>query len=168
MAASFEKQPADGGPKAEPMHLRHDSTSRVVIVPADYDLFVLSQREVVQALGERQNRIAQARQTTEDIDETFRTIREWSISRPEVRECFWSPRADDVFIGVVALDEDEGGRLHESMCELDLKLHGRFGFRLHFMLFRASETEDVNSFIDTSSKRVIYTRAFNHGSSSRR
>ena len=138
--------------------LRHDGEEHVLVhPPSDYDAFIMSQREAVEALRRHNETMSQAMQLRKQIDEMFIDIAGWARKRTSaVAKVAWAPRTDDVLIVVVASDEDPEGTLHNEMADLDLDLSDRYPFRVNFLLLRSSEAPGLQSFIPTDETRAIY------------
>lgn len=153
----------DTRPSSEVTDLRHDADGRVFVQPADYDAFMLTQRDAVGALRDHHKWIAAAEEAKQRVTDLFMDIAAWGKDH-EAALILWEPRRDEGFFAVVARDEDPGGRFHDKLALFELDLYAKYKFRLSFVMFRASEAEGVESFIVPSKGRAIY-RASASGSS---
>lgn len=133
-----------------------DRDTIVMVYPADYDVFIMSQREAVEALRDKHRAITQAEEIRKSIDELFVDIAGWCAERPDVVQALWTPRTDDVLIAILASGEDEGGELSEAVSALDLQLFDKYFFRLNLMLFRDSEADGLDRFVKPDEARQIY------------
>jgi len=140
------------------LDLTHDGDEPIFVKPADYDAFMLSQREAVEALRDRQKMISWLDEMKARIDNLFMDIAAWGKTN-RVNEIIWGPRRDEGFFAIVAADEDPDGRLQDHVAELELELDGKYPFRLNFVLFRSEEAAGVASFISPDSQRSIYRAA---------
>lgn len=140
---------------SEPIHLS-PTTSPVVMTPEDCDRFVMTQREVIEACNGQLTRVATERKVRDDINATVTDVIQWARDRNDVHSCFIAPRMDDLLIAVVAKDEDEGGALHDAMCELDLRIFQRNRLRFYWLLLRRTEAEGLDAFSDKESRVQIF------------
>ena len=134
--------------------LHHDGKGGVWVYPQDYDAFIMSQRDAVEALSQHKQTMSRALELREQIQELFVDIADWGRKRPPVARIVWAPRTDDVLVVVIIADED--ARLHEDMASLDLDLSDKYPFRINFLLLRASEETGLDSFIKPGDTRSIY------------
>lgn len=140
--------------KGTPDRLCHDSDRQVVVHTDDYDLFVMTQREVVKILQQHDKILSSAHELRDLIAGMFATIRQWAEKHESVARVVWTPRSDDALVIVIAGDEDEDGKLHEVMSELDLQLSENYSFRVSFLLLRAAEEPGLACF--AKAERPIY------------
>ncbi len=137
--------------------LHHDSDRQVVVHTEDYDLFVMTQREVVKILQQHDKKILSSAGEVRDlIARMFATIRQWAEKHEAVARVVWTPRSDDALVIVIAGDEDEDGKLHEVMSELELQLSEDNPFRVSFLLLRAAEEPGLECFAKAEMSRPIY------------
>lgn len=133
----------------------HDSDAQIVVQTEDYDLFVTTQRDAVKALQHHEAMISSADSLRQSIHAMFSEIRRWGASQKAVSQVAWTPRPDDALVIVTATNEDEEGKLHAVMAELDLLISEQYAFRVSFLLLRASEASGISSFGDEE-MRPIY------------
>lgn len=138
--------------------LSHDGSGNILVQPADYDAFLMSQRDAVDVLRNHHALIEMAEKAKEQVANLFMDIAHWGRDAGVAR-IVWGPRKSEGFFAVVASDEDPEGTVQESLSKLDYTLYHRYKFRLSFVLFRASEGEGVTGFIDPKDQRAIYSSA---------
>jgi hypothetical protein len=145
--------------------LHHSGDGNVLVQPSDYDTFLLSQRECVQALSNHHKMIEAAEQAKEQVSNLFMDIAAWGRQNG-VAAIIWSPRSDEGFFAVIASNEDDDSTVQNSLSGLDYDLSKKYNFRLSFLLFRASEAEGLASFIRDKSGKYIYSAVVSRPSGS--
>jgi hypothetical protein len=121
----------------------------------DYDAFVMSQRDAVEALKERHQMMSVFEGLKKQIDDFFMDLAQWGKGQDRIASIYWAPRTVDVLIAVVAADDDESGDLHELMSEFQLAVGDKYPFRLRFILFRNTEASGIDAFVDQGAARMI-------------
>lgn len=135
--------------------LCHDGEEIVRLEAEDYQTFFASQRECVEAVRDRRNGLAAAEAVRSQIANLFMDIVSWG-KKNGVAAIIWGPRPEEGFFAVIASDEDEDGRVQESLSRLDYQLYHKYKFKLSFVLFRKSEAEGVDSFIAPKAGRPLF------------
>jgi hypothetical protein len=140
------------------VQLSERSSGQVVLTTEDFDRFVMTQRDIVDACRGHTNFLAKSREMAEEMHRTIADINAWCLAHNDsVANCAACPRADDMLILVTAKNEDDGGHLHDDMCALDLELFNRNKFRLYWLLLRASEASGADAFLNPDACRTIYS-----------
>jgi hypothetical protein len=121
----------------------------------DVDRFILSQREVIEAVVEQEQRKERLTKIGEDIAAWVYRVRTWCVAHP-VASCVVGPRTSDLLVVVTAKGEDPDGTLHDAMSALDLESFQKNGLALSWILLRASEAEGLSAFIEAADARTIY------------
>ncbi len=138
------------------IRIAHDGDAPVVFSPADFDRFVLTQRESLQAATDM---IARKRIEGEIGDRiaawVFR-LHEWCKAH-SVGGCAVAPRMDDLMVVIIARDEDPDGRLHDAMSAFDLEAFQKNNLRLSWLLLRASEATGLHAFVNPKMAKWIYS-----------
>lgn len=157
----MDTKPTNKTSAAFDVDLHHEGEGTVRIYPKpDYDNFILSQREAVTMLNEQQQQIETAHKIKEMISDLFLDLFVWGKGQERVVRIDWTRRQDDALITVIASDEDEDCTLHDAMAQLDLAVFNKFKrFRINFMLFRASEADGIDAFVDLGERGNIYPSA---------
>lgn len=135
--------------------LSHTSDDPVVFTPADFDRFVMTQREAVSVANDHLSAKAQLHQIGEELSLMIFRLHDWCKHHP-VAFCVMAPRLEDVMVVVVASDEDANGSLHDAMSALDLEMFSRNRLRVNWLLLRASEAAGLDAFVNRSLARTIY------------
>lgn len=146
-------------PVEKSLSLRETSDDPVVLRPKNNDLFVKSQREIVEALRSQQNWMQEADELRARFHQMISEIETWAEANPAVAEVAAAPRPADLLVVVVAHDEDEEGRLDDKISALDLGLSNRYPFRVSFLMLREKERDGVAAFLDPAQQKVIFRRA---------
>lgn len=142
-------------PATVPIRISSTGADPVVFTPDDYDVFVLSQREAVDAAKQHQRAELAEQEVGEKLASRIYRIGRWCKAN-NVSTCVVAPRMDDLLVVVIAKDEDEGGRLHDAMSAFDLEAFQQDNLRLSWLLLRASESDGLSSFVDPASARIVY------------
>lgn len=125
-----------------------------MFTPASLDRFVMTQDEVLRACLNQLNADETRNSIREQLINAMGKIVRWA-NENRVAYVSLTPRTRDIFVAVVAPDEDLGGVLHDSMCDVDLEIMHTSNIRMEWMLFRASERSGVDAFIDQSAAWVL-------------
>lgn len=150
----------------DPIYITGDSDDEVVFSPADYDSFVLTQRQVLDACRDHQNMVTKCLEVAEAMKQMVAELRGW-CAQQNVARCVLAPRMDDILVTIIARDDDEGGKLHDQMSILDLYLFKKNGFRLFWLLLRASEASGLSAFVDARTARTVFSAEPERASGSR-
>lgn len=142
----------------EIMDLHHAGEGKFFVQPKDYDAFVMTQREAVEALRDHKKTISWLEEIKGQIDSLFMDLAKWG-KESGAAKIIWGPRRDEGFFAVVAPDEDEDGALQDRLADLEFDLNKKYRFRLSFIMFRASEADGVESFVQPDSARIIFRAA---------
>lgn len=141
-----------------PLDLSHDGAAPVFVHPQDYDAFMMSQPDAVEALRDKHRMMSVVEEVREKIDNLLMDVASWSKEHG-AQEALLAPRMDDALIVIVAPDDDESGEFQKAVGELDLAMFDKYSFRLSFMMFRDSEAYGLSSFVDQKVARRIYPNA---------
>lgn len=133
-----------------------NSDSQVVLTPEDYDRFVMTQRQVLEACGDRLELMQKQRKLSSEFEQSIAAMANWCLSRA-VSECAITPRVDDILVTVVASNEDPDGTMHDEMCALDLALFDRNKIRFYWLLLRSSEAAGLDAFSNVEARKRIYS-----------
>lgn len=139
----------------EMIDLSASGDGRVIVKPDFYDAFTMTQREAVEALHDHKKAMSTMESLKASIDSLLMDIAAWG-KKNGATKILWGPRRDEGFFAVLAADEDENCVFQDALAMLELELRKKYKFRLTFLLFRASEAEGVESFINKSVARTIY------------
>lgn len=140
---------------ATPVFLDAAGKVPVVVTPPDFDRFVLSQREAVEAAQKHRDEREARREVGEHLAALVYRVHDWCRSH-DIASCVAAPRMDDLLLVITARDEDPGGSLHDDMSKLDLESFEKNGLRLSWLLLRASEAAGISAFVDPAVARTIY------------
>lgn len=138
-----------------PIRIAPGGIAPVVFSTEDFDTFVLTQSRAVEAVKAHVAREDGRREIGEKVVAWVYRLREW-CKEHAVASCVVSPRMDDLLVVVTSRDEDDGGKLHDSMAELDLESFNRNKLRVSWLLLRASEADGLSAFADLEQARTVY------------
>lgn len=141
--------------KTTPIQIARAGGSPVVFTTDDFDRFVLTQREVFEAVEARQVTVEDQERTGRHFASFVYDLHMW-CKQHGVDSCVIAPRLDDTIVVIVTRDEDEGGVLHDKMSQFDLDSFARYRLRLYWMLLRASEASGLSAFVDPPWARTVY------------
>lgn len=141
---------------APPIRISAREDGDVLLETEDFDRFLRSQREVVRACEQQDRMIEKTTEFQEQVTWAVREIHVWCAEHPGIARCVWAPRYDDMLVAFIAAHEQPPPGLYEGMSNLYLKIFDRTGFRMHFMMFRASEAHGVSAFAHPDQQRVLY------------
>lgn len=144
-----------GKSKTQPILIDGADNTPVVFTPVDFDRFVMSQREVLDAARSQEERNRRQQEVGEQFAALVYRVSQWCKDHP-VLLCVACPRIDDLLIVVVASDEDPGGVLHDSLSDLDLDMFEKNGLRIAWLLLRASEASGLGAFVGGAHARTIF------------
>lgn len=136
--------------------LHHGNDGNVFVHPADYDAFMLTQREATEALRTHKTMMSTAQEMKQRVDNLLMDISKWAKQYGVVR-AVWGPRPEEGLFAFVAPDEDDEGTFQDLLAEFELEMSSKYQFQLAFMMFRISEAEGVDAFIAPEAARVIYS-----------
>lgn len=142
-------------PTKAALQIAHDGDAPVVFSPADFDRFVLTQRDTLQAAQDHLARERLRHSIGERFGSWLYELHRWCEDHG-VLECYAAPRLDDLMVVLVAATEDTDGALHDAMSQFDLDSFNRNSLRISWLLLRASEAAGRSAFLEPSLTRVIY------------
>jgi hypothetical protein len=150
-------QPARQGAQASHSPVWIDSAGQdpVYFCAEDFDVFAMSQHEALEAAKKQVDAEAAQRRIAAKFGEFIADLRAWCRTRP-VLLCAVDRTIDETMVVIVARGEDEDGRLHDEMAELDLKNFRENQFRLSWLLLRESEASGLSAFVRPGQARLVY------------
>lgn len=141
--------------RPSPIQIHSGDQSQVVLNAGNnLDRFVMTQDEVIRACQTQQEIDTARNDVREQLTDVIGWIVKWCHAN-KVKHCLLFPRSRDIFVAMVAPDEDDEGRLHDLMCELDLRVMKETRLAFYWMMFRASEAGGVDAFADRSNSLVL-------------
>lgn len=139
------------------IQLTESGQNRVVCTTSEEDRFVLDEADAFRACLRMSKEDREAREIQWAATALKSEIVSWCNERSsEVSQCWLSLRSDDCLILFVCKHDDEEGSFHHAMCDLDVRMHETYPFRLYFLMLRNSERDGVHSFLDVASGAPLY------------